>query len=61
MVTLFSISALHLAIKVPYFSESGHKIEKVTPYLDSVHKPLLGIEVVVVVTMGRQRAVDINI
>eukprot|EP01052_Picozoa_sp_SAG31_P070148 SAG31_NODE_28991_length_402_cov_1.155116_1_plen_65_part_10 len=29
----FSISALHLAIKVPYFSNSGHKNEKVTPYL----------------------------
>ena len=26
----FSISALHLAIKVPYFSNSGHKNEKVT-------------------------------
>eukprot|EP01052_Picozoa_sp_SAG31_P011496 SAG31_NODE_652_length_13181_cov_14.268155_5_plen_83_part_00 len=26
----FSISALHLAIKVPYFSDSGHKNEKVT-------------------------------
>eukprot|EP01052_Picozoa_sp_SAG31_P036376 SAG31_NODE_4530_length_3159_cov_2.970915_2_plen_101_part_00 len=29
----FSISALHLSIKVPYFSNSGHKNEKVTPYL----------------------------
>eukprot|EP01052_Picozoa_sp_SAG31_P015725 SAG31_NODE_1018_length_10354_cov_10.995514_13_plen_163_part_00 len=29
----FSISALHLAIKVPYFSDSWHKNEKVTPYL----------------------------
>eukprot|EP01052_Picozoa_sp_SAG31_P019750 SAG31_NODE_1454_length_8278_cov_7.030688_3_plen_597_part_00 len=29
----FSISALHLAIKVPYFSNSGHKSEKVTSYL----------------------------
>eukprot|EP01052_Picozoa_sp_SAG31_P017070 SAG31_NODE_1153_length_9640_cov_2.830206_11_plen_76_part_00 len=29
----FSISALHLAIKVPYFSDSGHKNEKVTNYL----------------------------
>eukprot|EP01052_Picozoa_sp_SAG31_P033464 SAG31_NODE_3786_length_3882_cov_2.127941_3_plen_248_part_00 len=28
----FSISALHLAIKVPYFSDSGHRNEKVTPY-----------------------------
>eukprot|EP01052_Picozoa_sp_SAG31_P010409 SAG31_NODE_569_length_14020_cov_11.049565_16_plen_98_part_00 len=27
----FSISALHLAIKVPYFSNSGHKNEKATP------------------------------
>eukprot|EP01052_Picozoa_sp_SAG31_P048157 SAG31_NODE_9951_length_1206_cov_1.357724_2_plen_184_part_00 len=26
----FSISALHLSIKVPYFSNSGHKNEKVT-------------------------------
>eukprot|EP01052_Picozoa_sp_SAG31_P001321 SAG31_NODE_45_length_31062_cov_17.179957_6_plen_206_part_00 len=26
----FPISALHLAIKVPYFSDSGHKNEKVT-------------------------------
>ena len=26
----FSISALHLAMKVPYFSNSGHKNEKVT-------------------------------
>eukprot|EP01052_Picozoa_sp_SAG31_P033446 SAG31_NODE_3782_length_3884_cov_1.601057_4_plen_86_part_00 len=26
----FSISALHLAIKVPHFSNSGHKNEKVT-------------------------------
>eukprot|EP01052_Picozoa_sp_SAG31_P040558 SAG31_NODE_5902_length_2264_cov_2.222633_1_plen_50_part_10 len=24
-VDTFSISALHLAIKVPYFSDSGHK------------------------------------
>eukprot|EP01052_Picozoa_sp_SAG31_P015001 SAG31_NODE_951_length_10810_cov_3.083652_5_plen_173_part_00 len=31
----FSISALHLAIKVPYFSNSGHKNEKVTFYLDT--------------------------
>eukprot|EP01052_Picozoa_sp_SAG31_P049435 SAG31_NODE_10827_length_1093_cov_0.996982_1_plen_128_part_00 len=31
-----SISALHLAMKVPYFSNSGHKNEKVTPYL---HQP----------------------
>eukprot|EP01052_Picozoa_sp_SAG31_P008153 SAG31_NODE_404_length_16109_cov_10.686696_9_plen_241_part_00 len=29
----FSISALHLAIKVPYFSNSGHKNEKVTSHL----------------------------
>eukprot|EP01052_Picozoa_sp_SAG31_P031146 SAG31_NODE_3270_length_4477_cov_2.498401_3_plen_250_part_00 len=29
----FSISALHLAIKVPYLSYSGHKNEKVTSYL----------------------------
>eukprot|EP01052_Picozoa_sp_SAG31_P073831 SAG31_NODE_32894_length_350_cov_1.031873_1_plen_88_part_01 len=29
-VDTFSISALHLAIKVPYFSNSGHKNEKVT-------------------------------
>eukprot|EP01052_Picozoa_sp_SAG31_P033313 SAG31_NODE_3746_length_3928_cov_4.375555_3_plen_112_part_00 len=29
----FSISALHLAIKVPYFSNSEHKNEKVTSYL----------------------------
>eukprot|EP01052_Picozoa_sp_SAG31_P009027 SAG31_NODE_467_length_15267_cov_13.792919_3_plen_106_part_00 len=29
----FSISALHLAIKVPCFSNSRHKNEKVTPYL----------------------------
>ena len=29
----FSISALHLSIKVPYFSNSGHKNEKVTSYL----------------------------
>eukprot|EP01052_Picozoa_sp_SAG31_P009907 SAG31_NODE_531_length_14413_cov_7.712659_9_plen_80_part_00 len=29
----FSISALHLAIKVPCFSNSGHKNEKVTSYL----------------------------
>eukprot|EP01052_Picozoa_sp_SAG31_P012686 SAG31_NODE_747_length_12395_cov_129.196405_2_plen_169_part_00 len=27
---IFSISALHLAIKVPYFSNSGHGNEKVT-------------------------------
>eukprot|EP01052_Picozoa_sp_SAG31_P034064 SAG31_NODE_3926_length_3746_cov_1.757609_1_plen_44_part_10 len=33
MVDTFSISALHLAIKVPYFSHSGHKNEKVTNYL----------------------------
>eukprot|EP01052_Picozoa_sp_SAG31_P070541 SAG31_NODE_29416_length_395_cov_1.942568_1_plen_43_part_10 len=26
----FSISALHLSIKVPYFSNSRHKNEKVT-------------------------------
>eukprot|EP01052_Picozoa_sp_SAG31_P072106 SAG31_NODE_31067_length_372_cov_1.732601_1_plen_39_part_10 len=32
MVDTFSISALHLAIKVPYFSHSGHKNEKVTNY-----------------------------
>eukprot|EP01052_Picozoa_sp_SAG31_P017433 SAG31_NODE_1192_length_9459_cov_15.271581_6_plen_100_part_00 len=32
-VDTFSISALHLAIKVPYFSNSGHKNEKVTSYL----------------------------
>eukprot|EP01052_Picozoa_sp_SAG31_P012011 SAG31_NODE_692_length_12772_cov_15.543044_10_plen_198_part_00 len=30
----FSISALHLAIKVPYFSNSGHKNEKVTTLTD---------------------------
>eukprot|EP01052_Picozoa_sp_SAG31_P045636 SAG31_NODE_8409_length_1457_cov_1.311487_4_plen_45_part_01 len=30
----FSISALHLAIKVPYFSNSRHKNEKVTSYLE---------------------------
>eukprot|EP01052_Picozoa_sp_SAG31_P020989 SAG31_NODE_1601_length_7786_cov_33.553272_7_plen_84_part_00 len=29
----FSISALHLSTKVPYFSNSGHKNEKVTSYL----------------------------
>eukprot|EP01052_Picozoa_sp_SAG31_P041784 SAG31_NODE_6433_length_2022_cov_2.040562_1_plen_45_part_10 len=29
----FSISALHLSIKVPYLSNSGHKNEKVTSYL----------------------------
>eukprot|EP01052_Picozoa_sp_SAG31_P009368 SAG31_NODE_490_length_14932_cov_9.350300_5_plen_70_part_00 len=34
-VDTFSISALHLAIKVPYFSNSGHKNEKVTSYLAS--------------------------
>eukprot|EP01052_Picozoa_sp_SAG31_P010408 SAG31_NODE_569_length_14020_cov_11.049565_15_plen_106_part_00 len=33
-----SISALHLAIKVPYFSNSGHKNEKVTPL--TVTRPL---------------------
>eukprot|EP01052_Picozoa_sp_SAG31_P024338 SAG31_NODE_2063_length_6535_cov_7.578931_3_plen_135_part_00 len=33
MVDTFSISALHLSIKVPYFSNSGHKNEKVTSYL----------------------------
>eukprot|EP01052_Picozoa_sp_SAG31_P082723 SAG31_NODE_42796_length_270_cov_0.596491_1_plen_39_part_01 len=33
MVDTFSISALHLSIKVPYFSNSGHKNEKVTFYL----------------------------
>eukprot|EP01052_Picozoa_sp_SAG31_P038935 SAG31_NODE_5301_length_2621_cov_10.452022_4_plen_148_part_00 len=33
MVDTSSISALHLAIKVPYFSHSGHKNEKVTNYL----------------------------
>eukprot|EP01052_Picozoa_sp_SAG31_P021810 SAG31_NODE_1705_length_7491_cov_3.705222_3_plen_165_part_00 len=32
-VDTFSISALHLAIKVPYFSNSGHKNQKVTSYL----------------------------
>eukprot|EP01052_Picozoa_sp_SAG31_P033479 SAG31_NODE_3790_length_3878_cov_1.766931_6_plen_82_part_00 len=31
----FSISALHLSIKVPYFSNGGHKNEKVTPYRNS--------------------------
>eukprot|EP01052_Picozoa_sp_SAG31_P033230 SAG31_NODE_3729_length_3943_cov_6.130593_1_plen_144_part_00 len=36
MVDTFSISALHLSIKVPYFSNSGHKNEKVTPYLPSL-------------------------
>eukprot|EP01052_Picozoa_sp_SAG31_P007392 SAG31_NODE_352_length_17229_cov_9.658669_17_plen_78_part_00 len=30
MDDIFSISALHLAIKAPYFSNSGHKNEKVT-------------------------------
>eukprot|EP01052_Picozoa_sp_SAG31_P022433 SAG31_NODE_1785_length_7278_cov_4.205321_5_plen_155_part_00 len=37
----FSISALHLSIKVPYFSNSGHKNEKVTSYLAarSVRRP----------------------
>eukprot|EP01052_Picozoa_sp_SAG31_P028290 SAG31_NODE_2720_length_5190_cov_3.678256_1_plen_311_part_00 len=34
----FSISALHLSIKVPYFSHSGHKNEKVTPYLVCGHR-----------------------
>eukprot|EP01052_Picozoa_sp_SAG31_P026551 SAG31_NODE_2415_length_5732_cov_7.567016_3_plen_67_part_00 len=34
----FSISALHLAIKVPYFSHSGHKNEKVTNYLVVRHQ-----------------------
>eukprot|EP01052_Picozoa_sp_SAG31_P029874 SAG31_NODE_3010_length_4788_cov_4.266098_6_plen_114_part_00 len=29
----FSISALHLVMKVPYFSNSGQKNEKVTSYL----------------------------
>eukprot|EP01052_Picozoa_sp_SAG31_P014698 SAG31_NODE_922_length_10976_cov_8.838742_6_plen_166_part_00 len=33
MVDTFSISALHISIKVPYFSHSGHKNEKVTNYL----------------------------
>eukprot|EP01052_Picozoa_sp_SAG31_P043129 SAG31_NODE_7088_length_1792_cov_1.588895_2_plen_155_part_00 len=33
MVDTFSISALHIAIKVPYFSNSGHKNEKVTSCL----------------------------
>eukprot|EP01052_Picozoa_sp_SAG31_P038491 SAG31_NODE_5154_length_2712_cov_1.642174_4_plen_93_part_01 len=37
----FSISALHLSIKVPYFSNSGHKNEKVTSYLAALG---LGIE-----------------
>eukprot|EP01052_Picozoa_sp_SAG31_P020736 SAG31_NODE_1572_length_7850_cov_28.848794_7_plen_420_part_00 len=32
-VDTFSISALHLAITVPYFSNSWHKNEKVTSYL----------------------------
>eukprot|EP01052_Picozoa_sp_SAG31_P012477 SAG31_NODE_731_length_12498_cov_7.368336_5_plen_194_part_00 len=32
----FSISALHLVIKVPYFSNSWHKNEKVTSYLQCV-------------------------
>eukprot|EP01052_Picozoa_sp_SAG31_P005462 SAG31_NODE_240_length_19407_cov_29.686140_16_plen_321_part_00 len=36
MVDTFSISALHLSIKVPYFSNSGHKNEKVTSYLPPV-------------------------
>eukprot|EP01052_Picozoa_sp_SAG31_P029417 SAG31_NODE_2922_length_4906_cov_8.279800_5_plen_343_part_01 len=31
----FSISALHLSIKVPYFSNSGHKNEKVTTLTES--------------------------
>eukprot|EP01052_Picozoa_sp_SAG31_P006708 SAG31_NODE_311_length_17866_cov_7.010750_4_plen_58_part_00 len=39
----FSISALHLSIKVPYFSNSGHKNEKVTPYLRHVWE-LLGVD-----------------
>eukprot|EP01052_Picozoa_sp_SAG31_P076250 SAG31_NODE_35517_length_322_cov_0.856502_1_plen_96_part_10 len=30
MVDTFSISALHLSIKVPYFSNSGHTNEKAT-------------------------------
>eukprot|EP01052_Picozoa_sp_SAG31_P048283 SAG31_NODE_10033_length_1193_cov_1.053931_1_plen_63_part_10 len=33
----FSISALHISIKVPYFSHSGHKNEKVTNYLGIVY------------------------
>eukprot|EP01052_Picozoa_sp_SAG31_P010429 SAG31_NODE_571_length_13998_cov_4.346212_11_plen_143_part_00 len=37
MVDTFSISALHLAIKVPHFSHSGHKNEKVTNYLRYEH------------------------
>eukprot|EP01052_Picozoa_sp_SAG31_P053200 SAG31_NODE_13516_length_864_cov_1.070588_1_plen_82_part_10 len=38
-VDAFSISALPLAMKVPYFStNSGHKNEKVTSYLPS-HAP----------------------
>eukprot|EP01052_Picozoa_sp_SAG31_P015155 SAG31_NODE_966_length_10688_cov_8.343564_5_plen_325_part_00 len=32
----FSISALHLSIKVPYFSNSEHKNEKVTPFTFTV-------------------------
>eukprot|EP01052_Picozoa_sp_SAG31_P029464 SAG31_NODE_2931_length_4898_cov_2.527818_2_plen_95_part_00 len=35
-VDTFSISALHIAIKVPDFSNSGHKNEKVTSYLQFV-------------------------
>eukprot|EP01052_Picozoa_sp_SAG31_P027991 SAG31_NODE_2666_length_5273_cov_2.404716_4_plen_45_part_00 len=38
----FSISALHLAIKVPHFSDSWHKNEKVTPYLgEAQHQALV--------------------
>eukprot|EP01052_Picozoa_sp_SAG31_P004776 SAG31_NODE_202_length_20512_cov_62.659237_1_plen_98_part_00 len=42
----FSISALHLSIKVPYFSNSGHKNEKVTPYLLEILQkvPMLAAE-----------------
>eukprot|EP01052_Picozoa_sp_SAG31_P002548 SAG31_NODE_90_length_26410_cov_175.663981_25_plen_108_part_00 len=42
----FSISALHLAIKVPYFSNRGHKNEKVTSYLPSrlLRSPPAGLE-----------------
>eukprot|EP01052_Picozoa_sp_SAG31_P038123 SAG31_NODE_5035_length_2787_cov_2.005952_3_plen_270_part_00 len=39
----FSISLLHLAIKVQYFSNSGHKNEKVTSYLESLDGIIAGL------------------
>eukprot|EP01052_Picozoa_sp_SAG31_P037173 SAG31_NODE_4759_length_2974_cov_1.820522_3_plen_168_part_00 len=44
MVDTFSISALHLAIKVPYFSHSAHKNEKVTNYLEAGQRRRLSME-----------------